>query len=171
MKEEISMRSDQHKSGKFFLKQAILLAITVILLIFCTIPLLKAVKAALNLGELQQKLNLSKQEVVVLQKKLGIVEDKMMMGSGNEETQEKLKKDRDELKQQIAMRDLEIKFWQNQAISGQTIRNPKLASASEVLDLVTKIFGCIGSIFSGGMVLLSWWRKRRDATQPATSRV
>ena len=49
------MSSDQQKSstGRFFVRQMILLVITVVLVAFCAVPLVKAVKVAQNPTELK----------------------------------------------------------------------------------------------------------------------
>jgi hypothetical protein len=174
------MMSKQQTSGigRFFVKQAILLVITIALMVFFTIPLMKAVKAALRPGELETNVNRSQQEVSSLETRLDVVRSKMLMGADDDEAQEKLRKEVEELKRQVAAKEQENKNLQEQMALVRTMLEvvkatpaatpiPVVASSHTFFDLLTKIFGCIGSVFTGGMFLVSWWRNRREPSQAA----
>jgi hypothetical protein len=234
------MNSNEGKrgTGRFFLKQAVLLVITIALVVFFTIPLVRAVKGALNPAELQANAKQAKQEVDGLQNKLDVTRSKMLMGAGDEEAQEKLKKQVEELKRQVEFKELENKYLQNQMVLAQTIaelaklksaqaptpvadtgqksdkpvdsgqktdkpvetaqkddkpaataqKPDKLMETAEKVDklvtdtgqkvdklvttgknmteLVIKIFGSLGSLFTGTTFVLSWWRKKRQPPEP-----
>ena len=235
------MNSNEGKrgTGRFFLKQAVLLVITIALVVFFTIPLVRAVKGAFNPVELQANAKQAKQEVQGLQNKLDVTRSKMLMGSGDEEAQEKLKKQVEELKRQVEFKELENKYLQNQMVLAQTIaelaklksaqaptpvadtgqksdkpvdsgqkadkpadsgqgtdkpvataqKPDKLMKAAEDVDklvketgqkvdtlvatgksvweLVIKLVGSLGSVFSGLTFVVSWWRKKRQPAQAA----
>ena len=235
------MNSNEGKrgTGRFFLKQAVLLVITIALVVFFTIPLVRAVKGAFNPVELQANAKQAKQEVQGLQNKLDVTRSKMLMGSGDEEAQEKLKKQVEELKRQVEFKELENKYLQNQMVLAQTIAElAKLKSAQaptpvadtgqksdkpvdsgqkadkpadsgqgtdkpvataqqpdklmetaedvdklvketgqkvdtlvatgkSVWELVIKLVGSLGSVFSGLTFVVSWWRKKRQPPQAA----
>lgn len=166
----------QRGSSGFFVRQGILLAITIILLIFCAIPLLNVVNGALHPGQLETDLSRGKQEASDLERKLEVVEAKRLMGAGQDDAHEKLSREVEELKRQLSLRELENKHLQNQMALVQTMLEvlktksdtapmPTVESGHKFFDLITKVFGCIASLFSGGMFLISWWRKRREPTQ------
>lgn len=175
------MKVDHQKGSRgFFVKQAILLIITVVLLIFFAVPLLKVVKAALNPAELESNVNLGKQEVAGLETKMETTESRILMGDGDDEVQGKLKEELEELKRQIASKELENKHLRDQMALVQTMLElvkakptdasvPVADTSHNIFELLTKIFGCIGSMFSGGMFLLAWWRRRREISQNAGS--
>ncbi len=176
------MNSYTRKNGtrRFAIRQAILLLITIVLVVFFTIPLLKAVKAAMNPGQLQANLDEANNEVVGLQTKTDVVRSKMLMGAGDDEAQEKLRKEVEELKRQLAAKEQENKNLQEQMALVRTMLEvvkakpaatpvPVVATSHTFFDLLTKIFGCIGSVFTGGMFLVSWWRNRREPSQAAGS--
>jgi|WetSurMetagenome_2_1015567.scaffolds.fasta_scaffold274054_2 hypothetical protein len=176
------MKVDQQNSrGRFFVKQAILLIITVILLIFFTVPLLKAIKGALNPGELEATVNRGKQEAASLETKLETTESRMLMGAGDDEAQGNLKKEVEELKRQIALKELDNKHLQEQMALVQTMLEVMKAKSAPapapsgpgtvhpMAEILTKIFGCIGSMLTGGMALFAWWRRRREVPQNAES--
>ena len=179
------MKSDQQHGGyrRFFIKQTILLVITVVLMVLFTIPLLKIVKSAMNPGELTAKVEMANKETEGIQNEVDVVRSKMLMGAGDEEAQEKLKKQVEELQRQMASKELENKHLQDEMAMVQTMMqlvNAKSASAApavpptvdftqKLAELGTKIFGCIGSMFSGGMFLVSWWRSRRKPPETATT--
>ncbi len=96
-------------TGRFFVKQFILLAITLVLMVFFTIPLMKAVKAALSPGELETNVNRSQQEVAGLETRLDVIQSEMLMGAGDDEAQEKLRKEVEELKRQVEAKERENK--------------------------------------------------------------
>jgi hypothetical protein len=176
------MRSDQKQggSGRFFFKQAILLVITIVLVVLFTIPLLKTVKSAMNPGELTAKLEVSNNETQVIQNSVDVVRSKMLMGAGDEEAQEKLKKQVEELQRKLELKDAEnknLKYQQEmvQAFLGLVKSKPATLVASNVdvwqklVELSTKILGAIGSLFSAVLFILSWWRTRRKPLEPASS--
>lgn len=167
-------------TGRFFVKQAVLLVMTIALMVFFTVPLMKAVKAALTPAELETNVYRSQQEVAGLETRLDVVRSKMLMGAGDDEAQEKLKKVVEELKRQMALKEQENKSLQEQMALVRTMLEvvkatpsatpvPVVASSHTFFDLLTKIFGCIGSAFTGGMFLVSWWRNRREPPQAAES--
>jgi hypothetical protein len=203
------MSSDERQSGgRFFFKQAILLVLTIILVAFCTIPLMHAVKWVLNPGELKADVNRANEAVASIRTKLDVANSKMLMGAGDEEAQEKMKKQVEELKQQVAVRELENKYLQNQIVLAQTLAElAKLKSAAapapvvdtgreaekpaenvqgpeklidnvmqkldklmgtgqKVAELLIKLFGSLGSVFTGGTFVVSWWRKKRQPLEP-----
>lgn len=169
------MTPKQQNRG-FFVKQGILLVITIILLAFFTVPLLKALKAAMNPEELQTKADQVKQEAQGLETKLEVIESKIMMGGGDDQSHEKLKEQVEDLKRQLAVKDLE----KNQIALAQTVQElvkkggPAPASGPtdtvhRIADLIIKIFGSVGSLLSGGKFLLDWWTRRRGLLQDAAS--
>jgi hypothetical protein len=167
-------------TGRFFVKQFMLLAITLALMVFFTIPLMKAVKAALSPGELETNVNRSRQEVAGLETRLEVVQSEMLMGAGDDEAQEKLRKEVEELKRQVEAKERENKNLQDQMALVRTMLEvlkakpaaaavPVVETGHKFFDLLTKIFGCIGSVFTGVMFLVSWWRNRREPPQPEES--
>ncbi len=116
------MRSDKRQSGgRFFVKQAVLLVITIILLAFCTVPLIQAVRWALNPGELKANVEKANEGTASIRIKLDVANSRMLMGAGDDEAQEKLKKQVEELKRQVEFKELENKYLQNQIVLAQTI--------------------------------------------------
>ena len=110
----MSSRQLNSGTGRFFVKQTILLAITIALMVFFTIPLMKAVKAALSPRELETSVDRSQQEVAGLETRLDVVRSKMLMGAGDDEAQEKLRKEVEELKRQVVAKEVENKNLQDQ---------------------------------------------------------
>jgi hypothetical protein len=173
------MKPDQQHGGyrRFFVKQTILLVITVILMVLFTIPLLKIVKSAMNPGALTAKVEMANKETEGIQNEVDVVRSKMLMGAGDEEAQEELKRQVEELQRQMAFKELEYKLLQNQYAMVNTLQQivnskpppPVVDFWQKLAELATKIFGCIGSMFSGGMFLVSWWRGRRKPPESATS--
>lgn len=168
------MMSDQRQDGsrKFFVKQTILLLITVVLAILFTIPLLKAIKSAVNPGELVSEVRQAELEQTGMQNAVDVARSKMLMGAGDEEAQEKLKKQVEELQRQLELKELENKGLQEQKALVQTMLqlvNAKSAPPvptwvdfwQKLADLAIKVFGSLGSLFSGGIFVLSWWRTKR----------
>lgn len=164
--------------GKFFLKQTVLLVITIVLVVFFTIPLLSAVKAALNPSELETNVDRSQKEVAGLEARLEVVRSKALMGHADNEAQEKLKKEVEELKRQVAAKERENKNLQEQMALVRNLLEvvktspaikpaPVVDTSQTLLDMMTKIFGCIGSLFTGGMFVVSWFRNRRERSQTA----
>ncbi|MGO8881813.1 MAG: hypothetical protein ACLQMS_20205 [Desulfomonilaceae bacterium] len=181
------MKSDQlHGSyRRFFVRQSVLLVITVVLMVLFTIPLLKIVKSAMNPGELTAKVEMANKQTEGIQNEVDVVRSRMLMGAGDEEAQEKLKKQVEELQRQMESKEIENKHLQDQMALVQTMLqlvNAKSAPAAttpvvpptvdfsqKLAELATKIFGCIGSLFSGGMFLVSWWRTRRKPPEVVAS--
>ena len=150
----------------------ILLVITVVLVAFCAVPLVKAVKVALNPAELEQELNSATQEVAGLETKVMMAQSRITMGAGDDAAHEKLEKEVEELKRQVAAKELENKNLQQQMALVHTMLEvvkakpaaapvPVVDTSSQFFDLLTKLIGCIGSLFTGGMFVVSWWRNRR----------
>ena len=167
-------------TGRFFVKQFILLAITLVLMVFFTIPLMKAVKAALSPGELETNVNRSQQEVAGLETRLDVIQSEMLMGAGDDEAQEKLRKEVEELKRQVEAKERENRNLQDQMALVRTMLEvlkaqptaaavPVVDTGHKFFDLLTKIFGCIGSVFTGAVFLVSWWRNRREPPRPEES--
>ncbi|MGO9568606.1 MAG: hypothetical protein ACLP5H_13790 [Desulfomonilaceae bacterium] len=169
------MSSEQQKGAirGYFVKQLMLLVITVILAAFFTIPLVKAVKMALDPAELEQNLNRATQEVAGLERKAMVAQSRITMGVGDDQAREKLEKEVEELKRQVTVKELENKNLQDQMALVRTMlevvkanppaaRVPVVDTGHQFFDLLTKLFGCIGSLFTGGMFVLSWWRNRRN---------
>ncbi|MEI7449777.1 MAG: hypothetical protein WCJ75_09140 [Desulfomonile sp.] len=176
------MRSDQQHggSGRFLVKQLILLLITVSLMVLFTIPLLKTFNSAMNPGELVAKVDKANMETAGIQNEVDAARSMMLMGAGDEEAQEKLKKQVEELQRQMALKELQNKNLQDQMALVQTVLqlvNSKSAAAPppevefwhKLADLATKVLGCIASLFSGSMFFLAWWRKRGQPQEPAAS--
>lgn len=174
------MNSEARKNAtrRFAVRQAILLLITIVLVAFFTIPMLKAVKAAANPGQLEAIVNQAKQEVAGLETKVMVVQSRITMGAGHDEAQEKIKQEVKELKQQMALKELENKHLQDQMLLVQTMLQVMNAKSTpppqpgmdfwhKLAELATKVFGCIGSLFTGGMFLLGWWRKKGQPPQEA----
>jgi hypothetical protein len=173
------MKSDQKHSGyrRFFVKQTILLLITVILMVLFTFPLLRIVKSAMNPEALTVKVEMANNQAEGIQNEVDAVRSKMLMGAGDEEAQEKLKNKVEELQRQMAFKELEYKLLQNQYAMVNTLQQivnskpppPVVDFWQKLAELAFKIIGCIGSMFSGGMFLVSWWRARRKPPEYATS--
>jgi len=177
------MKSDQQHGGytRFFVKQTILLVITVVLMVLFTIPLLKIVKSAMNPGALTAKVETANKETEGIQNEVDVVRSKMLMGAGDEEAQEKLKKQVEELQRQMELKEVENKHLQDEMAMVQTVMQlvtaksvpaapaapPTVDYSQKLAELATKIFGCIGSMFSGGMFLVSWWRSRKKPPEVA----
>ena len=176
-----AMSSNQQKKGsrRFFAKQVLLLVITIILVVFFTVPLLKTVKSALNPGELTAKVESTAEAASGLHAKLNVVRSEMLMGAGDEKAQEKLKKQVEELKRQIAMKEKENKHLQDEVTMVQTLLHvvkpsaatvstvPSIDFGQKVIQFLTQVFGCVASLFSGGMFVFSWLKNRRAAPQNA----
>jgi len=112
-KEGASMSSDDQQgfAKRFFVKQAILLVITIILVAFFTVPLMKIVKGAFNPGELKANLDKANQTLEGVESELDAARSKMAVRSKTmiapgDEIQEQLKKEVEELKRQKALQDL-----------------------------------------------------------------
>ena len=176
------MNSNQKSSGRFYLKQTVLLVITIVLVIFFTVPLLKSIKAALNPGELVAAANQTQRQMASLERKIDVSRAKILMAAGAEEVQDKLAKEVEALKRQMAATQLENKYLQQQVQLTRTILElVKSKSASEVspdahigfwqkvFDLLTKVIGCIASVCSFGVFLVSWIRNRRQVPPTTTS--
>jgi len=177
------MKSDEQHGGyrRFFVKQTILLIITVVLMVLFTIPLLKIVKSAMNPGALTANVEIANKETESIQNEVDVVRSKRLMGAGDEEAQEKLKKQVEELQRQMASKELENKHLQDEMAMVQTVMQlvtaksvpaapaapPTVDYSQKLAELATKIFGCIGSLFSGGMFLVSWWRTRKKPSEVA----
>ncbi|HMK34410.1 MAG TPA: hypothetical protein VK463_05030 [Desulfomonilaceae bacterium] len=174
------MRSKQQAggTGRFLIKQAVLLVITIALMVSFTIPLMKAVRAALSPGELKTNVDRSRQEVASLETRLDVVRSKMLMGAGEDDAQEKLKEEVEKLKRQVAAKEQENKNLQEQmalvrtmleVVKAKPAATPVQAvdTSHTFFDLLAKIFGCIGSAFTGGMFVVSWWKNRRESAQAA----
>ena len=71
------LTNKKSSTRRFFVRQMMLLVITAVLVAFCAVPLVKAVKVALNPTELEQELNSATQEVAGLETKVddGSVQD------------------------------------------------------------------------------------------------
>ena len=137
----------------------------------------------MNPGALTAKVEMASKQNEGIQNEVDVVRSKMLMGAGDEEAQEKLKKQVEELQRQMASKELENKHLQDEMAMVQTMLqlvNAKSAPATpaapptvdytqKLAELGTKIFGCIGSMFSGGMFLVSWWRSRRKPPETATT--
>ncbi len=108
------MNSNQKSSGRFYLKQTVLLIITIVLVIFFTIPLLKSIKAALNPEELVAAANQAQRQMASLERKIDVSRAKILMAAGAEEVQDKLAKEVEALKRQMAATQLENKYLQQQ---------------------------------------------------------
>lgn len=176
------MRLDQQHggSGRFFVKQLILLAITIVLVVLFTIPLLKTVNSAMNPGELAANVDKANMKTAGIKNEMDVARSKMLMGAGDEEAQEKLKKQVEELQRQMALKELDNKHLQDQMALVQTmlqlvnaksapVAPPGVDSWHKLAELTTKVFGGIGSLFSGGMFALSWWRARRKPPEASAS--
>jgi hypothetical protein len=183
-------------SGRFFVKQSILLVITVVLMVLFTIPLLKIVKSAMNPEALTAKVEMANEQTEGIQNQMDVVRSKMLMGAGDEEAQEKLKKQVEELQRQMELKEVENKHLQNQMALVQTMMQlvsvkaapatptapsapattapptPKpwgVDDAQKLVELTTKFLGCIGSMFSGGLFFVSWLRGRKKPPEAAAS--
>ncbi|MFA6224242.1 MAG: hypothetical protein WC647_18235 [Desulfomonilaceae bacterium] len=176
------MNSNQKSSGRFYLKQTVLLVVTIVLVILFTIPLLKSIKSALNPGELVAAANQNRRQMASLERKIDVNSSKILMAAGAEQVQEKLAKEVEALKRQMAAAQLENKYLQQQVQLTSTILElVKSKSASDVspdahigfsqkvFDLLTKVFGCIASVCSCGVFLVSWIRNRRQVPPTKTS--
>lgn len=172
----------RQKDGRmrFFVKQAILLAITVILLVFFTIPLARDVKRALNARQLQADLNQGTSELTTLQKKLNAARSMVLMAAGDDDAQDRLQKEIEELKRQLSLKEVENKHLQNEIALVQsmlqlvgskssTASSPVVDTGHKLAEFLAKILGCIGSLFSGVIFVFSWWKKRREPAPVATS--
>jgi hypothetical protein len=122
-KEGLAMGSERDKprSRRFVIRQVVLLVVTIALVIFCTIPLLKAFRGALNPAELDASLTRGQQELEGLQNKLDVTRSRMLMGAGDDESRENLKKQVEDLKRQLEMKELENKHLQNEVAMAQLL--------------------------------------------------
>lgn len=118
--------------------------------------------------------------MAALQKKLNAMRSMVFMGAGDDEAQESLKKEIEELKRQIAIKEMEYKRLQDEVTLVRTVLqlvsakstpppSPVVDSTHKVAELLAKLIGCVGSLFTGTMFVVSWWKKRREAAQNATS--
>jgi histidinol dehydrogenase len=92
------------------------------------------------------------------------------MGAGDEKAQEKLKKEVEELKRKVAATELEKKQLQDQMLiltmqqmmkaKSSDTAPPPVEFWTKVVELMIKVIGAIGSVFSGLMFVVSWLRKR-----------
>lgn len=168
------MRSNHLECGtsRFFVTQAILLVATITLLVFFTIPLIKTVKTALIPGELEAKINQTQHEMRVLQTRLDAVQSEMMMGEDDDQVLEKLRQKMEALRKQIAAKELEDRNLREEVASVQTMlevlkikSQPTPVSALDVCyklsGLLFYILGSIGSVFAGGVLVISWWKTKR----------
>ena len=152
--------------GGFYFKQAILLLVTIALFIFFTIPFLKTLKAAVVPGELEANIKQAKE----LEINLDSTRAKMLMGAGDEEMQEKLKKRIQDLERQLAEKDMANKNLQAgvQTLL-QLVKAPGAQPVPEfwqkIPEIIAKILGCIGSMFSGALFVYTWLKRRRE-TEP-----
>lgn len=171
-----------HQIGtkRFLIKQILLLVMTVALLILFTIPLLQAVKWSMNPGELDARVETTSRETATIQNEVDAASSKMLMGGDGEETHEKLKKQIEDLQRKLEVRELENNNLREQKALVDTIMhvmNSRTAVSSpsssavdtgqKIAELTTKIIGAIGSVFSGGMFFISWWRNRRKSSDSA----
>lgn len=159
----MNLHTGKKDSGMFYVKLVSLLLITIALFIFFTIPFLKTLKAAVVPSELQASSN----QVKELETELDVARSRMLMGAGDENTQEKYKKLLEDLERQLAAKEIENR---NLQASVQTILQlVKSPGAPPVPDfwqktpeIFSKIIGCIGSIFSGALFVITWWKRRRE---------
>ena len=98
-------------SGRFFVRQLVLLVITVVLALWFTIPLVKTVHSAMNLGDLTAKLDQVNKERDGIQNKIDGTSSLRLMGAADREAREKLKKQVEELQRQMALKELENKHY------------------------------------------------------------
>lgn len=108
-------------NGRFLAKQATLLLITVVLVASCTIPLIRAVKWICYPGELASYVDRADKELASIKLKMDVFRSKIQMGAGGNQAQDKLKTQVEELKQQMAKKELEIRRLQKQIDLGETI--------------------------------------------------
>jgi len=142
---------------------------TVLLLVFFTIPLINIIKFALNPRELEVKIQ---NENTILQTRLDAVESKVMMGGNDKQVLKKLKKEVGALKQEMASKEIEYRNLKEQVactervlevlkINSEAGKTSKLETCYKFSGLVFYILGSIGSVVAGAMFVLSWWRSLR----------
>ena len=83
---------------RFFIKQAALLVTTILLVIFCTIPVFSNLKTAINPSGLYETLDKKNKEFAALQERIDVVQSKMLMGAGDEEGLKRLMNEIEDLK-------------------------------------------------------------------------
>jgi hypothetical protein len=162
-------------SAKFWAMQLTLLVITVALTVLFTVPLVKTVGSSMHYCELSAKFNDTNKEIETLQNQIDEASSIKLMSpqvAGDTEASEKLMKQVEEFRRQMELKELENKQLRDEMALVQTmlrILNAKTVSADpptmdfwhKLADISTKVLGFIGSLFSGGMFALAWWRARR----------
>jgi hypothetical protein len=181
------MNSEQiQTSGRWHLiRQLALLVVTALLGAYCTIPLLAAVKAAGKPQQLVSALTEAQREQAGLRDKLDKTQAKVLMGGGASEGEEKLKREIEDLKHHLAVAQEKNKGLQDQLTLVSTMldvlktkpgaqlkegneQDGMMSSTNRIADLLTKILGCIGSLYAGTMFVMGWFKKRTNES-PATA--
>ncbi|MBI4964146.1 MAG: hypothetical protein HY913_12775 [Desulfomonile tiedjei] len=182
------MNSEQtHTSERrHLLRQAALLVVAALLGVYFTIPLLTAVKAALNPEQFLSAVTEAQREQAGLRDKLDRTEAKALMGGGDSGAEEKLKREIENLKRQLAVTEEKNKGLNDQLALVNTMldvlktkpgapakegndQDGMMSATNRIADLLAKILGCIGSFYAGTMFIMGWLRKRTNASPESTS--
>lgn len=167
------MTLDQNAARtRFFLRQALLLVLTIVLFVYCAVPLFHVVKLVINPSGFKVRLEVANREAQAIQNDMDVASSRILMGGGDEQVQEELKLKVAQLERKLELKELENKGFKDQQETLnrmlQIMEGKSLAVGSAsvtfwhaLADLLVKLIGAIGSFFSGGMFLMSWWRTRR----------
>lgn len=170
-------------SINYYIKQFALLFITVALTFYFTIPLLETVKTAIKYPHLSAMVNHNEAEIESIKKEIdvaGSIEFMGAQGQTDNEAQQNLLRQVEELRRQIETKELENKSLRDQMalVQGmlQLVNSRSIPAAAQpqsmdflhkFAELSAKIFGCIGSLVSGYMFVLAWWRMRKKPSESA----
>ncbi|MGD9818628.1 MAG: hypothetical protein AB7V04_07990 [Desulfomonilaceae bacterium] len=172
-------------SIKFYLKQFALLSITAALIYFFTIPFLETVQTAIKYPQMVAMVNHNEEDIQSIKKEIdvaGSIEFMRAKGQTDSEAQRTLVKQLEELRLQVEMKELENKNLRDQMALVQSMLqliNSRSIPAStspqsmdflhKMAELSAKILGCIGSVVSGYMFVVSWWRTRKKSPDSTTA--
>ena len=164
-------RKEQNRSRKFLITQVILLATTVICGVCFTIPFLEIVQAVRNQDNLLKAEDRVRKAETDSRQKLDVARAQVLMGAADE----KLKKEVEDLKRELAIQEKEKKSLEQQLdlartamelLKGKRVESSDVVDkSSKIADLFSKAFGGIVSLASGFLFVVNWLRQKRPALQ------
>lgn len=170
-------------SFKFYVMQVALFVITIALTFFFTIPLIETVRTAMKYPQFSAKVRDNEADIQSMKKEVdmtGAIQFMGAHGKKDSEAEVDLVKQVEDLRRQIEVKELENKHLKDEMALVQTmlqmINTKPTPAASPAIDfwhrlaeISAKILGCIGSLVSGFMFVLAWWRTRKKPQESATA--
>jgi len=169
----MSESSKKSVAKRFFVRQGILLVITIVLMIFCTIPFLGTLRTAINPKGHYASLEAKTNELADITGRIDVLQSKMLMGAGDDGNSERLRKENEELRTQAIKMQEEIDrlkrdlkkgrfaIWFMPSLSGNLgPTNGQQYDWRGTVENLTRTFGTLASLLTGTVFIASWRRRR-----------